>query len=314
MKISNETRVGILAAFAIVAFLVGYNFLKGKDIFSKENTYYARYDQVAGLGVSKPVLINGFQIGRVSGLTLLPNGQILAEFKIKPEYEIPKNTIALLASTDLLGGKAIVFELGSANQFAANNDTLTGNVQRNIMDQVEPVQKKAEAIIAQLDTVLTSISAIMNPNFQKNVNRSFNSIANTLETLEGTSVKVDGLVGSQSTRIASILANVESISGNLKNNNQQITAILANFNKVSNDVASANFKETLQNANTAVANLQATVDKINNGKGSIGLLINDDKLYQNLNNAAGNLDKLMLDLRANPKRYVSFSVFGGKKD
>lgn len=312
MKISNETKVGILAAFAIAIFIIGYNFLKGNDIFSSENDFYAKYDKVDGLAVSKPVLVNGYQIGRVSALTLQENGQILAQFKIDPKYSIPNNTIARLESTDLLGSKAVVFDLGNSLKMALDGDTLNANVQQNILEQVEPIQKKAQMIVVKLDSVLSSVNTILNPDFQKNVNRSFASIAKTLETLESTSKTVDGSVSIQARRIDVILANAESISSNLKNNNQKITAIMDNMNSVTDQLAKANFKETLDNANKAVADLQTTIAKINNGTGSLGMLLNDEKLYNNLNNAAENLDKLMLDLKANPKRYVSFSVFGNK--
>jgi phospholipid/cholesterol/gamma-HCH transport system substrate-binding protein len=314
LKISNETKVGILAAIAIAIFIVGYNFLKGNDIFISENEFYAKYDKVDGLAISKPVLVNGFQIGRVSDLTLQPNGQILAQFKINPNYVVPENTIARLESTDLLGSKAVIFDLGNSLKYAIDGDTLDANVQQNIMDQVEPVQKKAQVIIAKLDSLLSSVNTILNPDFQKNINRSFASIAKTLETLEITSKTVDGAVSIQAKRIDNILANAESISSNLKNNNEKITAIMNNMNNVTDQLAKANFKETLDNANKAVADLQTTIAKINNGAGSLGMLLNDEKLYNNLNNAAANLDKLMIDLQANPKRYVSFSVFGGKKD
>jgi len=156
----------------------------------------------------------------------------------------------------------------------------------------------------------------MNPDFQKNVNKSFNSIAATLGSLENTSKKVDNLVGSESSRISSILANVEAISSNFKNNNQQINAIMTNLHSVTDQVAAANFKQTVDNANKAMLELQGVVSKINNGNGSLGLLINDTKMYDNLNNASKNLDNLLIDLKENPKRYVHFSVFGGgnKKD
>ncbi len=314
MKISNETKVGILAAFSIAIFIIGYNFLKGNDIFISENEFYAKYDKVDGLGVSKPVLVNGYQIGRVSALTLQPNGQILAQFKINPKYEIPKNTIARLESTDLLGSKAVVFDLGNSLQYALDGDTLNANVQANLMDQVEPVQKKAQQVVARLDSVLTSVNNILNPDFQKNVNRSFASIAKTLETLESTSRTVDGTVTIQAQRIDHILANAESISDNLKANNAKINTILSNFNSLSDQMAKVKFKETIDNANEAVLQLQQSMAKINNGTGSLSLLLNDEKLYNNLNKSAEDLDKLMVDFKANPKRYVSFSVFGGKKD
>jgi phospholipid/cholesterol/gamma-HCH transport system substrate-binding protein len=314
LKISNETKVGILAALAIVIFIVGYNFLKGNDIFSRENQFYAKYDKVDGLAISKPVLVNGYQVGRVSALTLQANGQVLAEFKIDPKYAIPSNTVARLESTDLLGSKAVVFDLGNSLKYAADGDTLNANVQANLMEKVEPLQKKAQVIISKLDSLLTSVNTILNPEFQKNVNRSFASIARTLENLESTSKTVDGTVSIQAKRIDVILANAESISSNLKNNNEKITSMMSNMNSFSNQLANTQIKTTIDNANKAVTELQTAVDKINNGTGSIALLLNDHKLYDNLNNSAKNLDNLMIDVNANPKRYVSFSVFGGRKD
>lgn len=314
MKIRNETKVGILAVVAITILIVGYGFLKGNNVFSSETEFYARYKSVEGLTVSKPILVNGFQIGRVSSLKLEPSGTILAQFKVHPEYEIPTNTIARLESTDLLGGKAIVFDLGNSKFYAKDGDTLAANNEKNLMEQVQPIQKKAEAIIGKLDSMLSSINNTINPDFQRNFNRSFASIANTMATLEGTTRKVDNLVGAESSRIAAIMANLESVSGNFKNNNQRITNVMANLEKMSDQLARANFESTVNNANKAVADMQAAINKVNNGEGSLGKLINDDGLYQNLNNASGNLDKLMIDLKANPKRYVSFSVFGGRKD
>jgi phospholipid/cholesterol/gamma-HCH transport system substrate-binding protein len=314
MKITNETKVGVLAAVAITVLIVGYSFLKGNDVFSRENEFYAIYPRVDGLTVSKPVLVNGYQIGRVSDLTLQADGRILVQFKVNPEYGIPKNTIAKLESTDLLGGKAIVFELGNGSDMAADGDTLNANVKKDLMDQVEPVQKKAEQIISRMDSVLTSVNSTLSPEFQRNFDRSFASIARTLETLEKTTQTVDGLVTNQSSKISVIITNLESISTNLKNNSSTITKIVNNFDKISDDVAKANFAQTITEANKAVADLQVVINKVNSGNGTLGQLINDERMYNNLNNAAANLDKLIVDLKANPKRYVSFSVFGGNKD
>ncbi len=310
MKFSNETKVGILAIVTIFIFIVGYNFLKGNDVFSDEDAFYAKYDRVNGLSVSKPVLINGYPIGRVSKLSLLPSGQILAEFKIHRGYEIPKNTIARLENTDLLGGKAIIFMLGSSNQFAKSGDTLSTNTQKTVIEQVEPIQQKAAQIISRLDSILSSVNGTINPEFQRNFERSFASIARTLETLEGTAKKVDGLVGAQSVKIGTILGNLESISSNFKNNNDKVSAIISNMNKVSDDVAKANIAQTITQTNNTLANLQSVLDKVNTGQGSLGLLVNDKQLYTNLTHAADNLDKLMIDLKTNPKRYVHFSIFG----
>jgi len=312
VKIKNETKVGVLAAFAIALLIIGYNFLKGNSIFSNETVLYARYSHVDGLGVSKPVLINGFQIGRVDQLTLQPNGTIVATLKIKGKYDIPKNTIARLESTDLLGGKAIVMDLGNDRNYAIDGDTLNANVEKGLMETVQPVQKKAEQIIAKMDSILTSVNSILNPNFQKNVDKSFSSIASTLGALEATSKKVDALVGSESSKLSGILSNVEAITVNFKNNGAKIDAILANLNTVTDKAAALNFKQTVDNANKAIADLQGMVAELKAGKGSLGKLLNDDEMYKNLTGASKNLDNLMIDLKANPKRYVHFSVFGGK--
>lgn len=311
MKIKNETKVGVLAAFAIALLIIGYNFLKGNSIFSSETELFAMYTQVDGLGVSKPVLINGFQIGRVDKLELQGDGRIKATLKIKDEYLIPINTIARLESTDLLGGKAVVMVLGNSKEYAKDGYVLNANVEKSLMESVQPVQKKAEMIITKMDSILTSVNAILNPNFQKNVDKSFTSIASTLASLEGTSKKVDALVGSESSKLSAILSNVETITANFKNNGAKIDAILTNLNTVTDKAAALNFKATIDNANKAVADLQGMVSDLKGGKGSLGKLLNDDEMYKNLTNAAKNLDNLMIDLKANPKRYVHFSVFGG---
>lgn len=314
MKISNETKIGALTAIAITILILGYSFLRGNDVFSGSNKYYAVYRSVEGLALAKPVLVNGFQIGRVSSMKLQPDGHTIVEFKIDPDYVIPNNTLAKLSSTDLLGSKAIVFELGNSKVAAEDKDTLKADIQGSLAESLQPIQKKAEMLITKMDSSLASINKILNPNFQKNVDRSFMSIANSLQTLEGTTKKIDNLVASQSGHINGILTNAEEVSGSLKTSTTHLTGMTANFEKVSNDIASANIKQTLDNANKAMADLQATIAKINNGQGSLGLLMNDDKMYKNLTDASNNLNNLFIDLKAHPKRYVSFSVFGGKKD
>ena len=245
MKVSNETKIGALTAIAIVVLILGYNFLRGNDILSREQRFYAIYGHVDGLNISKPVLVNGFQIGRVSDMKLQPGGKTVVEFKINKDYLIPENSVARLMSTDLLGNKAIEFELGNSKVNAESKDTLRSNVERSLAESVQPVQKKAEAIITKMDSLLTSVNMIMNPAFQKNVDRSFKSVASTLETIDRTTKKVDGLVGNESGRIGKILANFESISTNLRNNNQHISHIVSNFDQLSNQVAKTNIQETL---------------------------------------------------------------------
>jgi phospholipid/cholesterol/gamma-HCH transport system substrate-binding protein len=314
MKISNETKIGALTAIGITVLILGYSFLKGNDVFSGTNKFYAIYRSVDGLSVSKPVLVNGFPIGNVSKMTLRQDGHTIVQFKVDRKYNVPSNSLAKLVSTDLLGGKAIVFEYGNSNTFADDNDTLRADIQGSLAESLQPIQMKAENLIGKLDSSLASINKILNPNFQKNVDRSFTSIANSLQTLEGTTKKIDALVAGQTEHINNILANAETVSGNLKSTTANLTGITNNFQKVSGDIAASNIKQTLDNANKAMADLQATISKISTNQGTLGLLLNDDKMYNNLKDATANLNALFIDLKAHPKRYVSFSVFGGKKD
>jgi phospholipid/cholesterol/gamma-HCH transport system substrate-binding protein len=247
-------------------------------------------------------------------MELQPDGHTIVQFKIDPKYNIPNNTLAKLVSTDLLGTKAIVFEMGNSKTYAEDQDTLKADVQGSLAESLQPIQKKAEDLIAKMDSSLTSINRIMNPNFQKNVDRSFLSIANSLQTLEGTTKKIDALVASQSVHVNGIMTNAETVSGNLKTSTAHLDAIATNFETFSSNLSHSNIKQTLDNANKAVADLQASINKINDGHGTLSLLLNDDKLYKNLNDASLNLNSLFIDLKAHPKRYVSFSVFGGKKN
>jgi len=314
MKISNETKIGALTVISVTILILGYSFLRGNDVFSGSNKFYAVYNSVEGLGVSKPVLVNGFQIGRISKMELQPDGRTIVEFKIEEKYDVPNNTLAKLESTDLLGSKAIVFELGNSKILAENKDTLKADIQGSLAESLQPIQKKAEMLINKLDSSLAAINKILNPNFQKNVDRSFMSIANSLQTLEGVTKKIDNLVGTQTKHIDVILSNAEVVSDNLKTSTVHVNGMATNFEKISNDIAASNIKNTLDNANKAMADLQATIANINSTKGTLGLLMNDDKVYKNMDAATNSLNNLLLDLKAHPKRYVSFSVFGGKKD
>jgi len=314
VKIANETKVGILAVVAIAILILGYSFLRGNDVFSREITLYTTYDRVDGLTESKPILVNGYQIGRVSKMELLQDGRIRTEFKVKRDYAVPANTVAMLSSTDLLGGKAIVFELGDSAVYAKNGDELPAGIQKNIMEQVEPIQKKAQDIAAVLDSVLNSINNTINKDFQRDFNRSINSIANSLQNLEGITRQLDGLVVSERNRISDIVGNVASITHNLKENNERIGNVLANLENITDQVAKADFAHTITSANKAMADFQSITDRINQGQGSIGMLLNDEQLYDNLNQASKNLEELIADMKARPGRYVHFSVFGRKND
>lgn len=313
MKISNETKVGALTIIAIAILFLGYSYLRGNDVFSTENTFYTDYDDVDGLSESKPVLVNGYQIGRVSKLTLLDNDKIRTEFKIKGSVDVPSNTVAKIISVDLLGSKAIEFQMGNSSTLAQSGDPLLSDVQSNLMEKVEPLQIKIENLVVKLDSVLTAVNTALDNEFQQEFKAGLRDVTKTLSHVEHISDDIRKLVGSENKRFSNIIANVESITENLKNNSDTVNLILSNFHNTSKELQDLQVKETIENANYTLEEFHSIMEKINKGEGSLGMLINDEDLYKNLSNSSQNLDNLMKDLKENPGRYVKLSIFG-KKD
>ena len=308
IKFTNEIKVGLLVLGAFIVLILGYNFLKGSDLFSNINHIYTVYDNVDGLTDSKPVFVNGFQVGKVGELSLQPNGSILVRLDISKTYPIPKNTVARLENADLLGSKAINLLIGTSVEKAKNTDTLEGKVKKGFLDDLNPIQSKAENLVVRLDTLISSLNSVINPKFQKNIDKSMTSISGILQNLELASKEVNKSIPV----LNNTLKNVEDISRNFKENDKNISSTFSNVKQFSDKLAQSNLDQTVTQLNSNLKNLQSILSKVNNGEGSMGALINDKQLYDNLAASTANLNKLMIDLKANPKRYVSFSVFGGK--
>lgn len=316
MKINNETKIGILTILSVTILILGFNYLKGKDVFSNTVSIYAEYDKISGLKVANPVLYNGFMVGKVTKLSLSEEGTIIATLTVIPDAKIPNNSLAKISSQDLLGSMAIELEYGDSRTFLEDGDTINTGLEMSLKEalnsEVMPVKVKAEKLLGTIDSILISLQYVLNPDFRNNIDQSFASIRRSIETLEKTTNRVDSMVKFQSTKFRNITTNVESITNNLKNNNERINNILENLSQISDSVSKINFIETVNKANRTLDEVAIITDKINNGKGSIGLLINDDKLYTNLTKSSLDLDKLLVDVRLNPRRYVNVSVFGGR--
>lgn len=315
MKVSNEFKVGAFATVCIALLIIGYSLLKGNEVFSSSDSYYAVYNSVEGLSVSNPVKIKGVHVGRVSNIFL--GDKVTVEFKINGGIKIPKHSIARIASADILGSRQIDIDLSNEKDFHKDGDTLTSDVQESLTSSVKaeilPVKQKAENLMSSIDSVITTIHEVFNNETRDNIIRSVKSITQTLDHINSSSENIDNLLEKNTTKLQNIFNNIESITLNLKKNEDNITAILSNLNQITDSLAKANLIQTINNAKETLAHTSEILDKINNGKGSIGLLINDDKLYNNLEQSSKNLDALLVDLKENPGRYVHLSVFG-KKD
>ncbi|HRH01958.1 MAG TPA: MlaD family protein [Bacteroidia bacterium] len=313
LNLSREAKIGLIVAGAIFLLVYGLNFLKGKNIFTNRTHFFAIYENVDGLTEANPVFINGFIVGQVNHIFFHPDnsGKMIVEISLKEnDLTIPKNTVARVFANGLLGTQAINLVLGDSKAFAESGDTLAGDVKSKMLDdigdQVLPIKNKAEKLIVTIDSLVASVNGIINQG-------GGNNLKNTLKNLNSMTAQADGLLASEKVRLDNILQNVESITGNLKTGNKDLAAILKNFNTISDSLAKANIATTINNANSAIKNIDIIAAKINSGKGSIGLLVNNDSLYNNLTSASKNLDKLLIDLNQHPGRYVHLSVFG-KKD
>lgn len=306
----------------IVILVWGINFLKGTELFSRQKEYYAIYTSVDGLSSANPVEINGLKVGQVSSLKLLPGqeGKIIAKLLINNDVRLPKNTIAKIVSSDLLGAKAIRLFLGSDSVYAQSHDTLQTDIQltltQEVNKQVAPLKNKAENLLSSLDSVLAVLQYIFNAETRKSLGKSFESIQGTIESLERTTLRLDTLVFSEQKKLKLIFSNIEDISSTIRNNSGEINSIIQNVALISDSLAKSKFVSTVSTINKTFNETSSILEKINKGEGSLGLLINNDSLYKNLTYSADELNKLIEDIRLNPKKYVHYSLIsvGGSKN
>ncbi len=315
MKNKKVYLIAFLFLAALFLFVWGYNFLKGKDIFNREDTYFAEYPNVNGLVKSNPIILNGLRIGLVSDIFFHPDksGRLVVALSVTTDLPIPKNSIARIVSSDLMGSKAIEIKLGNSPEHARPNDTLLPEIEASLMDEVNaqvlPLKNKAEGLISSIDSLVIIMQGLLDKNAQTNIIEGIQSIAQTIKNLEHTTATVDSIVTKEQSRLASILYNIELITRNLEANNGQITAILTNAARLTDTLANADLAGTVNKINGSLNELNFLLESIKNGQGSAGKLITNDTLYYELERSAEQLNKLLEDVRLNPKRYVKISLF-----
>jgi phospholipid/cholesterol/gamma-HCH transport system substrate-binding protein len=315
LKLSIEYKIGLIVTLSLVLLYWGVNFLKGKDVLSNERIFVAVYNDVGGLEKTNPITINGLKVGQVRDMYFVGTGnaRVVIELVLKNEIPIPVNSTAKIVSSDLLGSKAVEITLGNSPELAAPGDTLIASVEASIKDEVnrqlKPLKTKAEDLMGSIDTVLTMLQGVFSTDNTANFSKSVESIASSFENLESTTSTLDTLMTGQKNRIEQILENIESITANLKNNENQLNNIIANFSAVSDSIAGIRFAQTMSHVDQTVKELANITGKINRGEGSMGMLINNDSLYIELEKSSRELNLLLEDIRLNPKKYVRFSVF-----
>ena len=314
MKIKREAKLALTALAAVFILIWGINFLKGSSLFESKSTFYGVYDSVEGLKVSSGVIYRGYQVGQVISIQFTGErfDRVLVKFSVDKGLELPSNTLAMIQSADLMGSKVVALVPGDSHVTAVSGDTLRSQVERGLMEQVSqqmlPLKQKAERLLGSLDSVMLIVQGLFNEETKKNLSNSFGSIDRTLRNLEGASGNLDTLIQGESARISSILQDVNSITGNLRNNNEEISTILGNVSAISDSLRRASLHQTLMSLDYILATTDSIMNKINRGEGTIGALLNDNDLYYNLNQVSENLNRLLVEFRYNPKRFINLSL------
>ncbi|MBP6022863.1 MlaD family protein [Ferruginibacter sp.] len=316
MKISNETKIGSLTAVAITLLILGFNFLKGKTFFGKSHSLFAKYTNVQGLANSNPVMINGLQVGTVYSITTDKNmKEILVNMTLTKDVNIPVNSVAYIKSNPL-GTTSIDIRLGNAETYLPKNDTIKTAASAGIMEaaveEIRPVLGQVKNAVQSLDSVLRTVNSVVDPNAKNNIRGILENLNKTTAGLTISSASLNELLNTQTGALAKSLNNVSAFTGNLANNNDKLNAVMDNLNKTTTTLSNLDLEKTLTTLNGTIGELKSTIGKLNSNNGTAGLLLNDTKLYNNLTATANKLNLLLDDLKTNPKRYISFSVFGKK--
>lgn len=310
MKINNETKVGVLAIVAITLLVLGFNFLKGNDVLSKTTKIYAVFDKLGSLDKSNAVKIKGLPIGSVYEFAPVDRevSAILVTISLNRDVNIPSDSRAYI-SASLVGSSTITIDMGTSNTFLKDGDTISTTVNDGLIgdltSQVNPTLSKTRDAIDSLKILIGNFNRVLDPNTQ-------NNLQSIIANLNLTSMRIQQLLAQQSGVLAASLDNVNTITGNLANNSGRINNTIANLETATGKLAAVNVQQTLDSLDRTVNNLKAFTGKLNSKEGSLGLLMNDKTLYNNLNYAIIGIETLMDDIRVNPKRYVNISVFGGR--
>ncbi len=315
MKKSTIIYIGATFVLAVFIFVWGYNYLKGKDLFSKQMILYSRYHKIDGLVTANPVLINGKQVGSVNRIYFAPDhsGDLIVTFLIKDKFPIPKNTVARIINATLLGAKSVDLRLGNSKELVKSGDTLRGTVEVTLKDEVNsalaPMKARAERILSNADTLINSMAKLLSKETKGNLRMSFEDVAGVLHNLNVTTAELKETVHQSKGHITKTMANIDSLSETLSQSRGEMKAMITNFKNISDSLSNADLAGTIRKAKASLEHLNLLLEQINQGKGTVGQLVVNDSLYRALNKSVMDLDKLLKDMKENPHRYLKFSVF-----
>lgn len=320
MNKKRLVQTGILFLVSIVLLYWGINFLKGRDVFKTQDVYYAKYNRVDGLLESSPVMLNGYKIGLVSNIQFEDDGSggLIATIVVPEGFKIPIGTTAKIESIDLMGTKSVSFLLSSTTNYHTPGDTLQsaieGGLKEQVSMQVAPLKNKAEQLMGSLDSAITVVTYVFNEKSRENLKESFSHINATIANLEKASVHLNEMMQTNKRTIGHILANIDTITTEINTNKIAIAKTVRNLEAFTDTLSNITITPLMAKTENAITNFDSLLMDLKDGNGTFGKLLNDENLYQNMQNATYNLDKLLKDIRINPQRYIHFSAIDLGKD
>ncbi|MFM9824639.1 MlaD family protein [Flavobacterium sp.] len=304
MKLTREIKTTILVISSILLFIWGYSFLKGKDIFTNYKTFYVEYENVEGLNASAPVTLNGLNIGKVNSIVIdSATGKLIVELQLKTDFPISKSSVATIYEPGFIGGKQIaIYPNYEDKTLALDGDTLQGNVKlgltSSISEKLVPIQVKLEKLMSNADVLISGINNVLDKKTQEDLKISLSELSKTMVEFHKASASVNSLLEDNKAQINGVVTNFNKIS--------------SDFSKISDSLNKADLGKTAKNLEKTLATVDKLMAGIYSGKGTIGKMMNDEALYNNLAKTSKELELLLQDVRLYPTRYVNVSLFGKK--
>jgi phospholipid/cholesterol/gamma-HCH transport system substrate-binding protein len=316
LKISNETKVGAISIVSVALLIFGFNFLKGKNFFSKDTLLVGKYSNVQGLQNSNPVMINGLQVGQVYKISTEKDmREIIVAMNITKDIYIPKNSIATIKSNPL-GTPSIEIVLGNAADHLKNKDSiLTENsvgLFNEVLKKVDPVLFEVKKALSSVDSLVGNFNSMVDPSAKNNIAATLANLNKVTAAMVTSTASLNSLLNTQTGALAKSMNNVSDITGNFASNNDKINSVVSNLDKTTSKFANLNLQNTLDNLDKAINEMKSLVENVNKSDGTLGKLLNDPTLYKNLASSGNKLNLLLDDVRMNPKRYINISLFGKK--
>lgn len=322
MKISKEIKTGIVTIVAIALMVTGINFLKGNSFFGGDDIYFAYFPNSGQLVPSSNVTLNGVVVGKVLKVEYVPNQPaekcVKISFSIQNnDVKIPKGSVIQIGALDLFSkGMLIDVSNNLSKGYFKPGDVVPGEMAVDMFGQVksfaDPLSKKVQTALVSFDKMINSLNVFWDKTATSEIEQSFSELKLTIKRFGNVAINIEDLVRDEKIKLTNVLNNIESISLNLKKSNDQISSILGNAKIITDDLVSADFKKIIGNANETLKKLNLVLSNAENGQGTLGKLLNDEKLYNELVTTNKDLQNLVIDLQMHPERYIHFSVFGAK--